>query len=157
MTKYLLLLIALVTLMVTWAFSTQSQGGLRFAENEKLVVHPNSILRKLLLKKDNQDYPLRIYKVIPWVINMVLFLIVLLVYAVFAILYQNPTGLMIKGFLESAGVQIFSLIWCLLNFLYIGIINALQPSFLISSLIGKTSFLSQTIIAGIFQFDEEVD
>lgn len=125
MTKYLLLLIALVTLMVTWAFSTQSQGGLRFAENEKLVVHPNSILRKLLLKKDNQDYPLRIYKVIPWVINMVLFLIVLLVYAVFAILYQNPTGLMIKGFLESAGVQIFSLIWCLLNFLYIGIINAL--------------------------------
>ena len=118
MTKYLLLLIALVTLMVTWAFSTQSQGGLRFAENEKLVVHPNSILRKLLLKKDNQDYPLRIYKVIPWVINMVLFLIVLLVYAVFAILYQNPTGLMIKGFLESAGVQIFSLIWCLLNFLY---------------------------------------
>ena len=157
MTKYLLLLIALVTLMVTWAFSTQSQGGLRFAENEKLVVHPNSILRKLLLKKDNQDYPLRIYKVIPWVINMVLFLIVLLVYAVFAILYQNPTGLMIKGFLESAGVQIFSLIWCLLNFLYIGIINALQPSFLISSLIGITSFLSQTIIAGIFQFDEEVD
>ena len=125
MTKYLLLLIALATLMVTWAFSTQSQGGLRFAENEKLVVHPNSILRKLLLKKDNQDYPLRIYKVIPWVINMVLFLIVLLVYAVFAILYQNPTGLMIKGFLESAGVQIFSLIWCLLNFLYIGIINAL--------------------------------
>jgi len=125
MTKYLLLLIALVTFMVTWAFSTQSQGGLRFAENEKLVVHPNSILRKLLLKKDNQDYPLRIYKVIPWVINMVLFLIVLLVYAVFAILYQNPTGLMIKGFLESAGVQIFSLIWCLLNFLYIGIINAL--------------------------------
>ena len=125
MTKYLLLLIALVTLMVTWAFSTQSQGGLRLAENEKLVVHPNSILRKLLLKKDNQDYPLRIYKVIPWVINMVLFLIVLLVYAVFAILYQNPTGLMIKGFLESAGVQIFSLIWCLLNFLYIGIINAL--------------------------------
>ena len=125
MTKYLLLLIALVTLMVTWAFSTQSQGGLRFAENEKLVVYPNSILRKLLLKKDNQDYPLRIYKVIPWVINMVLFLIVLLVYAVFAILYQNPTGLMIKGFLESAGVQIFSLIWCLLNFLYIGIINAL--------------------------------
>ena len=124
-TKYLLLLIALVTLMVTWAFSTQSQGGLRFAENEKLVVHPNSILRKLLLKKDNQDYPLRIYKVIPWVINMVLFLIVLLVYAVFAILYQNPTGLMIKGFLESAGVQIFGLIWCLLNFLYIGIINAL--------------------------------
>ena len=125
MTKYLLLLIALVTLMVTWAFSTQSQGGLRFAENEKLVVHPNSILRKLLLKKDNQDYPLRIYKVIPWVINMVLSLIVLSVYAVFAILYKNPTGLMIKGFLESAGVQIFSLIWCLLNFLYIGIINAL--------------------------------
>ena len=125
MTKYLLLLIVSVTLVVTWVFSTQSQGGLRFADNEKLVVQSNSILRKILLKKDNQDYPLRIYKVIPWVINVVLFLIVLLVYAVFAILYQNPTGLMIKGFLESAGVQIFSLIWCLLNFLYIGIINAL--------------------------------
>ena len=54
MTKYLLLLIALVTLMVTWAFSTQSQGGLRFAENEKLVVHPNSILRKTLLKKEKE-------------------------------------------------------------------------------------------------------
>ena len=36
-TKYLLLLIASVTLMVTWAFSTQSQGGLRFSGNEKIV------------------------------------------------------------------------------------------------------------------------
>ena len=53
-TKYLLLWIASVTLMVTWAFSTQSQGGLRFAENEKLVVHPNSILRKTLLKKEKE-------------------------------------------------------------------------------------------------------
>lgn len=125
MIKYLLLLIVSVTLVVTWVFSTQSQGGLRFAENEKLVVQSNSILRKLLLKKDNQDYPLRIYKVIPWVINMGLFLIVLLVYAAYAILSHNPTGLLIKGFLESVGVQIFSLIWPLLNFLYIGIINAL--------------------------------
>ncbi|MBE6697037.1 MAG: hypothetical protein E7581_00785 [Ruminococcaceae bacterium] len=125
MTRYLLLLIVTVTLVVTWVFATQSQGGLRFAENEKLVVRSNSILRKLLLKKDNQDFPLRIYKVIPWVINMVLFFSVLLAYTVYAILYHNPTGLMIKSFLESASVQIFSLAWCLLNFLYIGIINAL--------------------------------
>lgn len=125
MTKYLLLLIVSVTLVVTWVFSTQSQGGLRFADNEKLVVQSNSILRKILLKKDNQDYPLRIYKVIPWVINVVLFLIVLLVCVAYAIFYHNPAGLMIKGFLESASVQIFSLIWFLLNFLYIGIINAL--------------------------------
>lgn len=125
MTKYLLLLIVLVTLMVTWVFSTQSQGGLRFSGNEKMIVHHNSIFRKILLKKDNQDYPLKIYKVIPWAVNFVLFLIVILIYAIYAIFYQSPIGVIVKGFLESTTVQIVSLIWCLLNYLYIGTINAL--------------------------------
>lgn len=125
MTKYFLLLIVLATLMVTWVFASQSQGGSRFSENEKMLVHPNSILRKFLLKKENRNYPLRIYKVIPWVINIVLFLAVVLTYVAYAIFHQNPIGLMISGFLESATVQIFSSIWCLLNFFYIGIVNAL--------------------------------
>lgn len=125
MTKYLLLLIILVTLMVTWVFSTQSQGGLRFSGNEKMIVHHNSIFRKILLKKDNQDYPLKIYKVIPWAVNFVAFIIVMLIYAIYAIFYQSPVGLLIKDCLESATVQIISLIWFLLNSLYIGIINAL--------------------------------
>ena len=125
MTKYLLLLIILVTLMVTWVFSTQSQGGLRFSGNEKMIVHHNSIFRKILLKKDNQDYPLKIYKVIPWAVNFVAFIIVMLIYAIYAIFYQSPVGLLIKDCLERATVQIISLIWFLLNSLYIGIINAL--------------------------------
>ena len=125
MTKYLLLLIVLVTLMVTWVFSTQSQGGLRFSGNEKMIVHHNSIFRKILLKKDNQDYPLKIYKVIPWAVNFVAFIIVMLIYAIYAIFYQSPIGLLIKDCLESATVQFISLIWFLSNSLYIGIINAL--------------------------------
>ena len=125
MTKYLLLLIVLVTLMVTWVFSTQSQGGLRFSGNEKMIVHHNSIFRKILLKKDNQDYPLKIYKVIPLAINFVAFIIVMLIYAIYAIFYQSPIGLLIKDCLESATVQFISLIWFFSNSLYIGIINAL--------------------------------
>ncbi len=125
MTKYLLLLIILVTLMVTWVFSTQSQGGLRFSGNEKMIVHRDSFFRKLLLKKDNQDYPLKIYKVIPWLINYVAFIIVTLIYAIYGIFYQSPIGLLIKDCLESTAVQIIALTWFLLNFLYIGIINAL--------------------------------
>lgn len=125
MTKYLLLLIILATLMVTWVFSTQSQGGLRFSGNKKMIVHHNSNFRKILLKKDNQDYPLKIYKVIPWAVNFVAFIIVMLIYAIYAIFYQSPVGLLIKDCLESATVQIISLIWFLLNSLYIGIINAL--------------------------------
>ena len=125
MTKYLLLLIVLVTLMVTWVFSTQSQGGLRFSGNEKMIVHHNSIFRKILLKKDNQDYPLKIYKVIPWAVNFVAFIIVMLIYAIYAMFYQSPIGLLIKDCLESATVQFISLIWFFSNSLYIGIINAL--------------------------------
>ena len=125
MAKYLLLLLISVTLLVTWAFSTQSQGGLRFSGNEKMIVHHNSIFRKILLKKENQDYPLKIYKVIPWAVNFVMFLIVILIYTIHAIFYQSPIGLIINGFLESTAVQIVSTIWCLLNFLYIGTINAL--------------------------------
>lgn len=125
MSKYFLLLITLATLLTTWIFSTQSQGGLRFSGNEKLIVNENSILRKVLLKKDNRDYPLKIYKVIPWAMNFVLFFIIILIYAIYAIFYLNPIGLMIGTFLENTIVQIFSVIWCLLNFLYIGIINAL--------------------------------
>lgn len=125
MPKYLLLLFVSVTFLVTWVFSTQSQGGLRFSGNEKMIVHHNSIFRKLLLKKENQDYPLKTYKVIPWAVNFIVCLVVILIYAIYVIFYQSPTGLMIKGFLESTTVQIISLIWCLLNFLYIGIINAL--------------------------------
>lgn len=125
MAKYLLLLFISVTLLVTWVFATQSQGGLRFSGNEKMIVHHNSIFRKILLKKENQDYPLKIYKVIPWAVNFVMFLIVILIYTIHAIFYPSPIGLIINGFLESTAVQIVSLIWCLLNFLYIGIINAL--------------------------------
>ena len=125
MTKYSLLLITLVTLVTTWVFSTQSQGGLRFSGNEKMIVHHNSIFRKILLKKENQDYPLKIYKVIPWAVNFVLFLIVILIYAIYAIFYQNPIGLTIRSFLESPTVQIISSMWCLMNFIYVGIINAL--------------------------------
>ena len=75
MSKYYLLLVVILTLLLTRIFATQIQGGLRFSGNEKLVVRRNSIFRKLLLKKDNQDYPLKIYKVIPWAINLVLFIL----------------------------------------------------------------------------------
>lgn len=125
MAKYLLLVYISVTLLQTWVFSTQSQGGLRFSGNEKLIVHHNSVFRKILLKKENQDYPLEIYKVIPWAVNFVLFLIVILIYVIYAIFYQSPIGVIVKGFLESTPVLGVSLIWCLLNLLYMGIINAL--------------------------------
>lgn len=111
--------------MVTWAYSIQSQGGLRFSGNEKMIVHRNSIFRKILLKKENRDYPLKIYKVIPWAVNFVLFLIVILIYAIYAMFYQSPIGVIVKVFLESTTAQIVGCIWCLLNFLYIGIMNAI--------------------------------
>ena len=125
MTKYFLLLIISVTLLITRVFSTQIQGGLRFSGNEKLVVRRNSIFRKLLLKKNNQDYPLKIYKVIPWAINFVLFIVVIFIYAMHAIFYNNQIGLMFGHFLESTMIRIFGLIWWLLNSIYIGIVNAL--------------------------------
>lgn len=125
MAKFHLLLFISVTLLVTWAYSIQSQGGLRFSGNEKMIVHRNSIFRKILLKKENRDYPLKIYKVIPWAVNFVLFLIVILIYAIYAMFYQSPIGVIVKVFLESTTAQIVGCIWCLLNFLYIGIMNAI--------------------------------
>lgn len=125
MERYILLYMMLGILLLARVFATQIQGGLRFSGNKKLNVKENSIFRKLLLRKKDHDYPLKTYKILPWVINLVLFCIVLLVYISYAILYTSPIGLAIGCFLESKFVLLFCTIWFLLVTLYIGIINAL--------------------------------
>ena len=125
MSKYYLLIILFTTLLITWTFAYQTQGGLRFSGNTKLTVSENSIFRKILLRKKNKDFPLKIYKVIPWAINIVLFCLILLLYALYAIFYMFPIGIAIGAFLESTFVYAFEAIWFLLVGLYIGIIQAL--------------------------------
>ena len=121
----MLLYMMLGILLLTWSFATQIQGGLRFSGNKKLIVKENSIVRKFLLRKKNRDYPLEIYKVIPWAITFVLFCIVIILYALYVILYTFPIGVILGTFFENKYVLIFCLIWYLLVGLYIGVINAM--------------------------------
>ena len=125
MSKYYLLLIVILTLLLTRIFATQIQGGLRFSGNEKLIVKDNSIFRKILLRKNKRDYPLKIYKVAPFVINLVLICIVLLLYVLYWCFNSYQIGIAIGGFLESGFAHIFSIIWFLLTALYIGTIQAI--------------------------------
>ena len=125
MSKYYLLLIVILTLLLTRIFATQIQGGLRFSGNEKLILKDDSIFRKILLKRNNRDYPLKIYKVAPFMINLVLICIVLLLYVLYWCFNSYQIGIAIGGFLESGFAHIFSIIWFLLTALYIGIILAM--------------------------------
>ena len=102
MSRYYLLIVLFVTLLITGVFARQSQGGLRFFGNTK-----------------------RIVKVIPWAINVVLFCLVLLLYVSYAILYMRPIGIAIGIFLESTVVYAFGTIWFLVVGLYIGVVQFL--------------------------------
>ena len=125
MSKYYLLFVVILTLFLTRIFATQIQGGLRFSGNEKLIVRENSIFRKILLKRNKRDHPLKIYKVIPFAINLVLLCIVLLLYVLYWCFSSSQIGIAINGLLESEFAHMFSVIWFLLLGLYIGIIQAL--------------------------------
>ena len=125
MNRYYLLIMLFSTLLLSWNFSTQIQGGLRFSENEKLIVSENSFFRKILLKKEKRDYPLKIYKIIPLAINLGLCCVILLIHILYAVLYMFPIGTMIGALLESNFSLFLGVIWYLLLGLYIGIINAL--------------------------------
>lgn len=123
--KYYLLWMTLGMLIITWSFASQIQGGNRFVGNKKLIVKDNSIVRKFLLRKKNRDYPLEIYKVIPWAITFVLFCVLVLLFILHILLYNLPIGVAIGAFLESKFVIAFSVVWYLLIGIYIGVINAL--------------------------------
>ena len=125
MSKYYLLLVVILTLLLTRIFATQIQGGLRFSGNEKLILKDDSIFRKILLKRNNRDYPLKIYKVAPFVINLVLICIVLLLYVLYWCFNSYQIGVAIGGLLESGFAHMFSIIWFLLTALYIGIIQVM--------------------------------
>ena len=125
MSKYYLLLVVILTLLLTRIFATQIQGGLRFSGNEKLTLKDDSIFRKILLKRNNRDYPLKIYKVAPFMINLVLICIVLLLYVLYWCFNSYQIGVAIGGLLESGFAHMFSIIWFLLTALYIGIIQAM--------------------------------
>ena len=125
MSKYYLLLVVILTLLLTRIFATQIQGGLRFSGNEKLILKDDSILMKILLKRNNRDYPLKIYKVAPFVVNLVLICIVLLLYVLYWCFNSYQIGVAIGGLLESGFAHMFSIIWFLLTALYIGIIQAM--------------------------------
>ena len=105
--KYYLLIIVFITLLLTWVFVYQTHGGLRFSGNTRLEVSENSIFRKILLRKKNRKLPLKIYKVIPWAINLILFFMVILLYLFHIILYTFPVGIAIGIFLESSFVLFF--------------------------------------------------
>ena len=125
MSKYYLLIIVFLTLGITRVFATQTQGGLRFSGNEKLIVKEKSLLRKILLRQKNRDYPLKIYKVIPFAINIVLSCIVLLLYVLYWCFNTYQIGFVISILLESVFIYAFCIIWFLLIGLYIGIIQVL--------------------------------
>ena len=123
--KYYLLWMTLGMLIITWSFASQIQGGNRFVGNKKLIVKDNAIVRKFLLRKKNRDYPLEIYKVIPWAITFVLFCVLVLLLILHILLYNLPIGVAIGAFLESKFVITFSVALYLLIGIYIGVINAL--------------------------------
>ena len=125
MKKYVLLCVMLCVLVITWSFASQIQGGNRFVGNKKLIVKDNSIVRRFLLRKKNRDYPLVIYKVIPWALTFVLFCVLVLLLILHILLYNLPIGVAIGAFLESNFVIVFSVVWYLLIGIYIGVINAL--------------------------------
>ena len=125
MSKYYLLFVVILTLLLTRIFATQIQGGLRFSGNKKLIVRDNSIFRKILLRRNNRDYPLKIYKVAPFVINLVLICIVLWLYVLYWCFNSYQIGIAIGELLESGFAHMFSIIWFLLTSFYIGIIQAM--------------------------------
>jgi len=125
MSKYYLLFVVILTLLLTRIFATQTQGGLRFSGNEKLIVKDNSIFRKILLRRNNRDYPLKIYMVAPFAINLLLICVVLLLYVLYWCFNSYQIGVAICGLLESGFAHMFSIIWFLLTGLYIGIIQAI--------------------------------
>lgn len=125
MDRYYLLLMVFAALVFSRIFATQIQGGLRFSGNENLIVKKNSIFRKVLLRKRNRDYPLEVYKVIPFAISVILFGLVLLLYIVYIILYTFPIGIAIGTFLNSIWSGLMGFVWTILVMIYIGIINAI--------------------------------
>lgn len=125
MEKYYLLIVVFATLLITGVFASQSKGGLRFSGNAKLLLRENSIFRKILLWGKDKSLPLTIYKVIPFAVNMVLCLLVVLLYILYAIFHVYPFGLAIGTFLEGVFARAFVVIWYLLVGVYIGVINAL--------------------------------
>ena len=84
-----------------------------------------SIFRKVLLKKKNRDDPLEIFKVVPFAVNLILFSLVLLLYAIYAIFYTFPIGIEIGNFLNSIESGFLGAIWFIILGIYVGIINAI--------------------------------
>ena len=125
MNRYGLIVMAFLNLIMSRVFATQLQGGLRFFGNEKLIVKKNSIFRKFLLKKKNRDDPLEIFKVVPFAVNLILFSLVLLLYAIYAIFYTFPIGIEIGNFLNSIESGFLGAIWFIILGIYVGIINAI--------------------------------
>ncbi len=125
MNRYGLIVMAFLNLIMSRVFATQLQGGLRFSGNEKLIVKKNSIFRKFLLKKKNRDDPLKIFKVVPFAVNLILFSLVLLLYAIYAIFYTFPIGIEIGNFLNSIWSGFLGAIWFIILGIYVGIINAI--------------------------------
>ena len=125
MNRYGLIVMAFLNLIMSRVFATQLQGGLRFSGNKKLIVKKNSIFRKFLLKKKNRDDPLEIFKVVPFAVNLILFSLVLLLYAIYAIFYTFPIGIEIGNFLNSIESGFLGAIWFIILGIYVGIINAI--------------------------------
>lgn len=125
MEKYCLLIVVFATLLITGVFASQSKGGVRFSGNAKLLLRENSVFRKILLWGGDKSFPLTIYKVIPFAVNMVLCCLAVLLYILYALFHAQPIGLAIGSFLESSFSCFLALIWYLLVGVYIGIINAI--------------------------------
>lgn len=76
-------------------------------------------------KHKDRNYPLEIYKVIPFAISVILFGLVLLLYVLYIILYTFPIGIAFGTFLNSIWSGCMGFVWVILVMIYIGIINAI--------------------------------
>ena len=124
MEKYILLFLALMAPICSWLLAIDPRVG-RFSYDEKCSVGKNSIFRKIFLRKEDKDYPLGIYKVIPWVISVFLLCVVLLLYIAHIVLYTFPIGHAIGAFLSSPPAIFFCAFWILLVMLYDVILKCL--------------------------------
>ena len=123
MEKYYLLCFMVWTFIFSYICVYDFRGGRIF--EDKCFLKEKSLFRKILLTKKNRDYPLEVFRVVPWAINAVLFMIVLIIYILYFSLYTFPIGILIGKFLQGDFAQYFGLIWMILTGLYFATIRVI--------------------------------
>ena len=125
--QYFLLFVLFATSEILFTLIYDIRIKPRFCDNNpKQIVKENSVIRKILLKKSNKDFPLLYILVVPFFVNVILLILALIVYFIYWFSYHSPIGNMLTTILTSLPVLIFCSIWFIGWSVYIGILRFLS-------------------------------